>query len=402
MMKTRIELAENSVGGVNVWLTDAEAAALTQTKLVTAMPIAGGGWQVTPRTNMVGAMRSGERDLIVRPKAKFSSLLFMLAYARDQGFRPDEFDGLADDDLWPAVGETLARLAERALERGILRGYATKEDKLQVVRGRIRISDQISRHQGIPIPLEVRYVDYSMDIPENRILRAALRRMATVDRLPGSIERRLRHLGRQLGAASGIIPGAVLPAWRPTRLNERYVPALQLSEIILSSLGLSTVQGQQPMASFVVDMAAVFESFVSVALAEALRTISRGRTEEQRRTYFDDAHNIVVRPDVVHLVGGSERAVYDAKYKLGGETGLFPVADLYQMYAYCTIMGLAEGHLIYAGTKSDYSGITEVVIRNAGVTVRIHPLDVSAAPADLLAQIRDIAVDSLRRIPAAM
>ncbi len=399
-MAVRTELQENLAEGVTLSLTEAEAAAFNQTKLVSATPTLGGGWQVTPRTNMVGAVRVSERDVVVHPKARFSSLLFMLAYARDQGFRPDEFDGLADDDLWPTVGETLARLAERALERGVLRGYVATDDRLPVVRGRIRISDQISRHQDIPVPLEVRYSDYSADTPENRILRAALRRMVTVDRLPISIERRLRHLESQLGAASKLTPGAPLPEWKPTRLNERYVPALRLAEVILASLGLSVTGGHQPVASFVVDMAAVFESFVSVALAETLRTMSPGRTEEQRRMYLDAGHRVIVRPDVVHLVGGDERAVYDAKYKLGYSSGGFPPADLYQMHTYCTIMSLPVGHLIYAGTRADAGGVTEVVIRNAGVTVRVHPLDVSTAPTALLDQIRGIAAESLSELLA--
>jgi 5-methylcytosine-specific restriction enzyme subunit McrC len=113
---------------------------------------------------------------LVQPKAKFSSLLFMLAYAKDQGFIPTEFQAAPDDTLWPSVGQTLARLTEQALERGVLRGYITQDNQLAVVRGRIRISDQLTRHQELPIPLEVRYSDFSGDTPENRILRSAMGR----------------------------------------------------------------------------------------------------------------------------------------------------------------------------------------------------------------------------------
>ena len=236
----RLTLAENQSEGLPLILSAAEAAALNQSSLVQAVPAFEGGWQLFPCLNKVGAIRVGERDIVVQPKARFSSLLFMLAYAQDQGFSPAEFDGLADDDLWPAVGETLVRLTERALERGVLRGYVTKDERLPVVRGRIRISDQLTRHQGIPVPLEVRYSDFSIDTPENRILRAALRRMASVERLPGDIARNLRHLEGRLSAATRLTPGATRPAWSPNRLNERYVPALRLAELILDSIGLTT------------------------------------------------------------------------------------------------------------------------------------------------------------------
>jgi 5-methylcytosine-specific restriction enzyme subunit McrC len=385
----RLKLAENQSEGVALALSAAEAAALNQTSLVQAVPAPDGRWELFPRLNKVGAIRVGGRDIVVRPKAKFSSLLFMLAYAHDQGFSPAEFDGAADDELWAAVGETLVRLTERALERGVLRGYVTKDDRLPVVRGRIRISDQLTRHQGIPVPLEVRYSDLSIDTPENRILRAALRRMASVDRLPGDIARNLRHLEGRLGAATRLTPGAPRPAWSPTRLNERYVPALRLAELILDSIGLTTAHGEQPMASFVVNMAAVFEAFVGTALREALSTMSTGLTEGQYRTYLTDDDRFPIRPDVVHIVHGQARAVYDAKYKLEEKLG-----DLYQMHAYCTVLGLATGHLVYAGSRSRGED-TEVVVRNAGVTIRVHPLDVTVTPTELLSQVRQIASGSL-------
>ncbi|MDR0283316.1 MAG: McrC family protein, partial [Propionibacteriaceae bacterium] len=226
-------LVENQGKGVSLALSAVEAAALNQTGLVQAVPVWGGGWEVSPHANMVGAIRIGECDIVGQPKASFSSLLFMLAYARDQGFDPAEFDGMAEDDLWPAVAEILVRLTQRTLERGVLRGYVIKDDRLSVVRGRIRLSDQLTRHYGIPVPLEVRYSDYSGDIPENRILRAALRRMASVERLPGNIIRNLRHLEGQLNAASVLTPGTARPKWAPNRSNERYVPALRLAELIL-------------------------------------------------------------------------------------------------------------------------------------------------------------------------
>jgi 5-methylcytosine-specific restriction enzyme subunit McrC len=386
----RLELAENQGEGIALTLSATEAAALNGTGLVQAVPAPDGRWELFPFLNRVGAIRVGERDIVVRPKTRFSSLLFMLAYAQDQGFSPAEFGGVADDDLWPAVGETLARLTERALERGVLRGYVTKDDRLPVVRGRIRISDQFTRHQGIPIPLEVRYSDFSIDTPENRILRAALRRMASIDRLPAGIVRNLRHLEGRLSAAALLTPGARRPAWSPNRLNERYVPALRLAELVLDSIGLTTAQGEQPMASFVVNMATVFEAFVGTALREALATISTGLTREQYLTYLTDDKRFPIRPDVVHLIHGQARAVYDAKYKLEEKLG-----DLYQMHAYCTVLGLDTGHLVYAGSKFGPDD-ADAVIRKVGITIRIHPLDVTTSPSDLLTQVRQVALKSLR------
>jgi 5-methylcytosine-specific restriction enzyme subunit McrC len=69
-------------------------------------------------------------------------------------------------------------------------------------------------------------------------------------------------------------------------------------------------------------------------------------------------------------------AVVDAKYKAERPEG-FPDADLYQMLAYCTVLGLAEGHLVYAKGNEP---VMSHQIRRAGVTIhatrwnsRCHP-----------------------------
>ena len=61
--------------------------------------------------------------------------------------------------------------------RGILQGYVTREEALPLVRGHVRIANQLARRPGMLLPIEVRYDEYDVDVAENRILRSALRRM---------------------------------------------------------------------------------------------------------------------------------------------------------------------------------------------------------------------------------
>ena len=65
----------------------------------------------------------------------------------------------------------------------MLQGSRTVEDALRIVRGPIRIGDQIARRPGFLVPLEVTYDEYTPNIAENQILRAAIRRMVAVRRL---------------------------------------------------------------------------------------------------------------------------------------------------------------------------------------------------------------------------
>lgn len=396
----RIELAENGEA-VAADLDPATAAALADSELVEVRPSGGVGWTLVPRPNRVGAVRVGHLDVVVLPKASFASVVFMLGYARDPGFRPDQFDGTAADDLWPMVAETLARLAERALLRGVIQGYVTRDESLPLVRGRIRTADQMSRHHGLPLPLEVTFEEYDVDIPENRMLRTALTRMGRVPRLPQNLRRRLQHLAARLDAASVIAAGAPLPNWRPTRLNAVYQPALRLAELVLRRFGLTTTAGTQPVASFVVDMAAVFEDFVTTAMRESLLHTSPGVTTGQFRDHLDREHRVPIRPDIVHSIAGVPAAVFDAKYKLASESDGYPTADVYQMLAYCTALQLRSGYLVYAGSRAKGALPRGHGIRNTDVSITTWPLDVTSSPGDLLDQVREVgrvAVDSPVRL----
>lgn len=376
---TRLDLPEN--GGWSPAPFDADVieracdTGLLESKITSAGP------HVKPQLNRVGAVAVGGHEIVVQPKAPFSSVLFMLGYAADPGFRPDEVDGTGDD-LFPAIAETYARLMERALGRGILQGYRRLDETAVAIRGRIRLSDQMSRRGGQLLPVELTVDEYTVDIAENQLLRAAARLLLTLPRLTKEARRRLVHLESRLVDASLVRPGAGLPSWQPTRLNERYQSALRFAELVLARLTPSTTGGGQAVASFVVNMAEAFEGFVTAALTESFAGVSTGVSVGQYPTHLDHERKQPIRPDFVHLVGGVPAVVVDAKYK----TGAPRVEDLYQMLAYCTVMGLDEGTLIYTadGTRLRPSTIS---IRGTTIETRVARLDVRCPPAQLLPQI---------------
>lgn len=80
-------------------------------------------------------------------------------------------------------------------------------------------------------------------------------------------------------------------------------------------------------------------------------------------------------------------AVADAKYKAEKRNG-YPDADLYQMLAYCTALGLYEGHLIYAKGNASHAAHR---VRHAGILIHQHALDLDQEPAKLLADVQEVA-----------
>lgn len=393
-MPSEIILDELQTSAHPVELEREVAAALRDTGLVSVLPAHGGLWTVLP-AGKVGAVQIGDLLVRVKPKEKvrLSRLLFLLGYANNPGFRPEDVVGEEKDDLFAALGESLTRHCERALDRGAMNGYVHVEEALRTVRGRIRVGDQMTRRPGMLLPLEVAYDDFTVDIPENRILRAAVRLMMQVPRLSEGVRERLAHIDSKLDGVSALRFGAPLPTWTESRLNERYVPALRLAEIILRNMSAEAGLGQQVVASFVVNMAAVFEDFVTTALREAL-DVYPGETQGQYEAYMDELESgyhkgdrVRMYVDIVHSVNGVPAIVFDAKYKAASASGAYPNADHYQMLAYCTALNVPRAWLVYAGSGK----ARKRRISNTAVSVTEFPVDISQKPEALLSVIQALA-----------
>ncbi len=148
--------------------------------------------------------------------------------------------------------------------------------------------------------------------------------------------------------------------------------------------------GRQRVASFVVNMATVFEDFVSVALREALSGVP-GRTEGQYECLLDEPDGtrrprVRMFADVVHVVDGKPVAMFDAKYKASSWSG-YPNADQYQMLAYCTALGVRWAWLVYA----DAGPVRVRKVQNVNVEIAEFPLDLSREPKELLADLAKLA-----------
>ena len=358
-------------------VADALAAAGVVQVALTDRP---GWWEVTPGTQ-IGVVSVAGLQVVIEPKIDINRLVFLMGYARRPDFWRDDRVLLdTDADLPEALADAFVRLARRALEQGLLKGYVTVDDTLAVLRGRVREADQLRRRWGRSIPLEVRYDEFTVDIAENQVLLAAVERLLRTPRVGVRHRAGLQRLRLQLGDVTAPGRGGVRPSWTPSRLNARYVPALELAELVLAGRSFEQRVGDLVVSGYLFNMATIFEDFVTVALREAFRPFG-GRSSLQYRTHLDEAETVPVRPDFVWSDAGVPRVVVDAKYKAEKPSG-FPQADLYQMLAYCTVLGLPVGHLVYAKGNED---AREHVVRRTGVQIVTHALDLDVEPAELLA-----------------
>ncbi|QEP08480.1 McrC family protein [Glutamicibacter sp. ZJUTW] len=375
----------------SVELSEDDAEMLRASKLVNVSRSWCGGWDISP-TGMVGAVQVGELLIEVRPKDKvgLSRLMFMLGYAADPGFSEADTDAVEEPDFFAAIAHSFARQCERALQRGPLSSYVTVEESLRVLRGKIRVGDQISRHLGLPIPLEVTFDDFTKDIAENRILRTAIRIVLDLTAVPPAVRERLSRLDRNLDGVKLLPRVAPWPQWQESRANAHYIPALRMAALIRDGLSVESGKGRSRMSSFAVDMAKVFEDFVTTAIKESMRFFP-GTVHAQFEAHLDEPRQgerprTTMYVDAVYCEAGIPRVVFDAKYK-ASQFGSYSNADEYQMLAYCTALDVPRAWLLYAGAGSPRI----VKVRNTNKEIVHFPLDLSLSPERLLERVQNVA-----------
>jgi 5-methylcytosine-specific restriction enzyme subunit McrC len=395
-----VELVEHGPA-VSVPLPDAVGRALAAGRIVDAAPdpYVPGRWSLRAGST-VGAVTfavPGQDEMVtvrITPKVPVARLFFLVGYSLDPaGGRRDGEVGVAGHrDLLPAFAHAVERQIDRALRQGLLQGYRATEETAPVVRGRIREAEQIRRRFGATLPVEVAYDEFTTDITENRILRTAVERLLRLPGVPRDVRRRLLHQRARLADITPVGRGQELPGWRPTRLNSRYHHALHLARAVLENSSAEHAPGGLRVDGFLFDMNRLFEDFVTVALREAFGD-SAYTARLQDPHHLDEAAAIRMRPDfVLYGPDGRPCAVVDAKYK-AEKRGGFPDGDLYQMLAYCTALGLRDGHLVYAKGNAPHAAHR---VRHAGVVLHQHALDLDQEPAGLLA---DVAAVARRLIP---
>jgi 5-methylcytosine-specific restriction enzyme subunit McrC len=380
-----LQIAESARAQV-VALTRAELDAIRALKLLDIAPTADPGQWELRASRRIGVARAGDLQVTISPKVPISRLIFMIGYSLHPTWSRDEVVLDEEEDLLPAIAEAFSRLAQRALEQGLLHGYRSVEESLPVLRGRLRESEQLRRRFGRAMPLEVRFDDFTTDIAENQILLAAASLLLRTPGIGALARQRLLRLRLQLADVTLLSPGTARPRWTATRLNRRYEPALRLAEIVLAGDSFEHRFGDLTLTGFTFDMWKIYEDFVCGALREAF-AVHGGRVALQDRWHLDDNSAILMKPDLVWYVGGTALAVVDAKYKAEKPEG-FPDADLYQLLAYCTALGLPAGHLVYARGEAEPRRHR---IPGANVEIHCHTLDLRQTPQQLLDQLRRLA-----------
>lgn len=354
-----IELTEYQPSGhlpLTVAERDALRAAIPSLSIAPA-PGSRDDYILTP-SSTIGALEIDDLSIRIQPKLPIGRVLYLASQALNAvDFRAEPFAFADAPTPLDVVVPAFISAAQRAFSRGLLHGYRSREETLNTVRGRINFAEQVRRRYDIPLPVEVRYDDFTEDILANRLVRAAARRLGSLRINDPRWRHSLGRIEATLGNVERVeFPSSDVPAVGFDRLNLHYREVVELSRLILRHTGLDQSRGEVRASGFLMDMNTIFQEFLVRALRRALRLSERSFRGDDGglAIHLDLAETVTLKPDFTWWEGGACVFAGDAKYKSAARE---PVrnADLYQALAYATALDLPAALLVYAeGREAAY------------------------------------------------
>lgn len=370
-------------------LTAHQAAALQATGLVHVEVGTTPGQYGLRGLSSVGVAAGPDWELRVTSHLAVHEVLFLLAYARDPSGWGTTFASFAKaDTLLAAVAWGFSAASEDALRAGPLRGYRRLDEATPVLRGRVRIGEQLARG-GLATPVLITRDEYDLDVAENRLVLAAALLLARTPLVAPMVRARLRRIVALLDGVSPVVNPRTLDSPPITRLNRHYAPAIAIAELIVRGMSLTSRAGAVRSVTFAFELSRVFEDFLEVALGEALRRRGASLDRQPKGRTLDIERTLGLEPDFVVCRPGHPQpvAILDAKFKaldesLGG--------DAYQMLAYLLEFGPRCGILVSAtGKRSDRR------VRAVDKRIGVRPLALDRPPGEVLEAVNRLAEETL-------
>lgn len=222
-------------------------------------------------------------------------------------------------------------------KQGLKAAYTPVEANERFYKGKLLASQNIKHNLINHDRFFVRYDDFSINRPENRLIKSTLRFLLkqTTD------SRNRQNTVRLLTFFEGVDYSASCEADLSKCINDRsmshYDKTLSWCRVFLRGNSFTSFRGSEIALALLFPMEKVFESYVAAKFRRHLGDGVSLQTQDARYSLFDSpTRAFALRPDIVLEFDG-QTVVLDTKWKLLSDntrnSGISQ-SDMYQMYAY--------------------------------------------------------------------
>lgn len=290
---------------------------------------------------------------------------------------PSRAAGPADLALFRAplsewVRRQFLRTLEHLVKRGMRFDYLRIEEEQRHLRGQLDVIRQLRQTPDRGHYFHTRHDVFSLDFPENRLIKTALARVAASVQNPNNW--RLSHELLQVLAevpSSRNVP-LDFKAWRGGRLMAHYAEILPWCQLVLGQHLPLAVQGDWHGMSLLFPMEKLFERFVEAALRRDLVKTAclTAQSREAHLCQHEGTGFFQLRPDLL-LDQGGQRVILDTKWKrlnASERDKKYGIAqsDFYQLFAY--------GHK-YIELSQSYKELVLIYPKTATFRVPLPPFN---------------------------
>lgn len=267
------------------------------------------------------------------------------------------------------------------VKRGLKYNYESIEENVPFFKGKIKFSQQIKYNH---IHKEYHFVEYdafTMNRPENRILKAALLYLYEKSSSPknrNDIKILLNFFGE---LKPSINYKEDFSKYIPNRNMKDYTTALLWSKIFLMGNSFTSFSGSNLAIALLFPMETLFERYIASLFQKEFRNKDYIVSLQDRSYYlFEQANKkFLLKPDIV-ITSKTDNSIFiiDTKWKLlSSEKSNYGIsqADMYQMYAYQKKYSAVHITLLYPKTDKIAADEKIEFVSNDGAVVRVRFVD---------------------------
>lgn len=258
-------------------------------------------------------------------------------------------------------------------KQGLKAAYMPVEANERFYKGKLLASENIKHNLVSRERVFVRYDDFNINRPENRLIKSTLGLLLKVTGDGNNRRNAMRLLSFFDGVEYSKSADADFSKCFVDRSMNHYEKAISWCRVFLKGNSFTAFSGSAVALALLFPMEKVFESFVAAKFRKHIGNGVNLRTQDTRYSLFDSpTRAFALRPDIVLEFGGNT-VVMDTKWKLLSDNARnsgISQSDMYQMYAYSKKYDAERIVLLYPHSDAvSKTGIMYVSDDNVNVLV---------------------------------
>ena len=261
----------------------------------------------------------------------------------------------AKQDLYEIFIRIYLEMVADLVKRGLKSSYTLREENSNFFKGKLLVNENLRRNFAHKEKFFVSYDEYSLNRPENRLIKAALlklRQNKSARRLLTEFDSVEVSRNYRKDFAEIFID----------KTNKEYRAVMNWTEIFLRGENFTPFNGKTAALAILFPMEKLFEAYVAVHIKKYFSEKFSVKIQAQEKFLFEEPRSFGLKPDII--LEGDEIIILDTKWKFEISS-----ADMYQMFAYAKKYGAKKIFLLCPPTENILYGAEDFQVQVVGVNL---------------------------------